>query len=128
MDKGLKSIYVGGGEEKDYNNILLSIYLILIMVMFTGCLYELFPNRFIVFSNATASQLTSREHCMKKSYGYKKLPTIDSFIFNHAWKNSRNVSVAYIDYRKASDSVPYSRVLENLNIYKTDNWIIVIAI
>lgn len=47
----------------------------------------------------------------------KELITIDAIITQNSIKKQRNLSVAYIDYRKAFDNIPHSYLLEVLKLY-----------
>lgn len=52
-----------------------------------------------------------------KTKGSKELLIVDYIITKQARKKLRNISVAWIDYRKAFDSVPHSWLLEVLKIH-----------
>lgn len=54
----------------------------------------------------------------KRGRGSKELLAIDNAITKQAKKKSKNISMAWIDYQKAFDSVPHSWLLEILAIYK----------
>lgn len=56
--------------------------------------------------------------CKQGARGCKELLVIDSVLTKQAKRKKRNLSVAWIDYRKAFDSVPHSWLLEILKIYK----------
>jgi hypothetical protein len=43
---------------------------------------------------------------------------IDTVIMEQARKNNRNIYTAFIDYKKAYDSVPHSWLLKILKMYK----------
>jgi hypothetical protein len=43
---------------------------------------------------------------------------IDTVIMEQARKNNRNIYTAFIDYKKAYDSVPHSWLIKILKIYK----------
>ena len=43
---------------------------------------------------------------------------IDSMVLDHAKKNKRNLSTAWIDYRKAFDSIPHDWLEKSLKIHK----------
>lgn len=59
--------------------------------------------------------------CYKNSQGCKDQVTIDTVIVQEALKKKRNLSMTYIDYKKAFDSIPHSFLIEILQIYKIDN-------
>jgi len=45
--------------------------------------------------------------CIRKARGCKEQLIIDSVILNQAVKTNRNIHMAYIEYRKAFNSVPH---------------------
>ena len=54
--------------------------------------------------------------------------TIDQLIINkmimeEAKRKKRNISTAWIDYKKAYDSVPHDWIIDSLKIHKFDNQI-----
>ena len=56
--------------------------------------------------------------CKKGSYGCKDQLLINKMILEHCRKMKRNLSTAWIDYRKAFDSVPHSWILKTMHMYK----------
>lgn len=62
--------------------------------------------------------------CRPGSQGSREWLVVDSIITNHARRKKRNLSVAWIDYRKAFDSVPHSWLLRVLGIYKVHHQVI----
>ncbi|XP_045474917.1 uncharacterized protein LOC123680845 [Harmonia axyridis] len=56
--------------------------------------------------------------CKSKARGSKELLVIDNTVTKQAKKRLKNISVAWIDYQKAFDSVPHSWLLEILKIYE----------
>ncbi|KAI5718661.1 hypothetical protein M8J77_024813 [Diaphorina citri] len=62
----------------------------------------------------------NQKGCKKKSRGCKEQLVIDQVICNQAKKRLKNLSVAWVDYVKAYDSVPHSWLLQVLHIYKID--------
>ncbi|XP_064214079.1 uncharacterized protein LOC135266755 [Tribolium castaneum] len=62
--------------------------------------------------------------CRRKTQGCKEQLIIDGIIANEAKKRHRNVSVAWLDYQKAFDSVPHSYLIDVLNIYKVNGKIV----
>lgn len=56
--------------------------------------------------------------CRRGHMGCKEQLIIDSTIYKHATTHNRNLHCTYIDYKKASDSIPHSWLLQILQIYK----------
>ena len=61
---------------------------------------------------------TEQQGGTKGSYGTKKQLILNKTILEHSIKFRRNLSICYIDYQKAYDSVPHPWILETLNTYK----------
>lgn len=55
--------------------------------------------------------------CRKDTRGCKELLIMDSLITKQAKKKQRNISVAWVDYKKAFDSIPHSWLLKTLQLY-----------
>lgn len=62
--------------------------------------------------------------CRVGGQGCKESLIIDSVIMDHAKTRCRNMSVSWVDYRKAFDSVPHSWLIRVLEIYRVDEVII----
>lgn len=62
--------------------------------------------------------------CKAKAKGSKEWLILDSVVANHARVKKRNLSVAWIDYRKAFDSVPHSWLIQVLEVYKIDEGVV----
>lgn len=62
--------------------------------------------------------------CRQSSQGCKELLVVDSFIASQVSKKSRNISLSWIDYQKAYDSVPHDWLIEVLKIYKVDQKVV----
>ena len=58
--------------------------------------------------------------CCRGSLGCKEQLLIDLAILDEVHRKKRNLSVAWIDLRKAFDSVPHSWLLEVLRLYKVN--------
>lgn len=56
--------------------------------------------------------------CKKGSYGCKDQLLINRMILENAKSKHKNLSTAWIDYKKAFDSVPHSWILNCLQMYK----------
>ena len=68
----------------------------------------------------THNILTDEQKCYKNSKDCKDQIIIDSIIMNQAIKKQRNLNMAYIDYKKAFDSVPHDYLIDILRVYKID--------
>jgi hypothetical protein len=55
---------------------------------------------------------------VKECFGCKEQLIIDTVIMEQARKNNRNIYTAFIDYKKAYDSLPHSWLIKILKIYK----------
>jgi hypothetical protein len=55
---------------------------------------------------------------VKECFGCKEQLIIDTVIMEQARKNNRNIYTAFIDYKKAYDSVPHSWLIKILKVYK----------
>ena len=55
--------------------------------------------------------------CRRKSRGTKDQLLIDKMILKDAKRGSKNLAMAWIDYRKAYDMVPHSWLLESLEMF-----------
>ena len=60
---------------------------------------------------------TEQKGCRKNCYGCKDQLLINKMIIESCKKKHRNLSAAWIDYRKAFDSVPHKWILKALDIY-----------
>ena len=56
--------------------------------------------------------------CKRNSYGCKDQLLINRMILENCCKSNRNLSTAWIDYKKAFDSVPHDWILKAIEIYK----------
>ncbi|KAL1448229.1 hypothetical protein WDU94_006605 [Cyamophila willieti] len=56
--------------------------------------------------------------CRRKAQGCKDQLLISKFITENAKKKKKNLSVAWIDYMKAYDSLPHTWIIKTLEIYK----------
>ena len=60
----------------------------------------------------------------RKARGCKDQLLLDKVIMENAKKRSRNLSMMWIDYKKAYDSVPHSWIIECLKMYKLNENIV----
>ena len=56
--------------------------------------------------------------CKKKSRGIKDKLLIDRTILHDCRKRHTNLGMAWIDYKKAYDMAPHSRILESLDLVR----------
>lgn len=79
----------------------------------TGCLNE------IIYSHVNSEHILCEEQkgCGKNAKGCKEQLTVDQVILEQAVTGSRNLFVAYVDYKKAFDSVPHDWMIEVLKQY-----------
>ena len=61
--------------------------------------------------------------CIRKKLGTKDQLLINKTILEDAKRRQRNLSMAWIDYKKALDSVPHSWIIRCLELYKIDDGI-----
>ena len=62
--------------------------------------------------------------CKRGSNGYKDQLLINRMLMENCQKNHRNLSMAWIDYRKSFDRVPHGWILRVLDIFKLSPTII----
>ncbi|XP_044760153.1 uncharacterized protein LOC123317614 [Coccinella septempunctata] len=62
--------------------------------------------------------------CKERGRGSKELLVIDNILTKQARRKLKNISMAWIDYQKAYDSIPHSWILEVLEIYKVNKLVI----
>ena len=56
--------------------------------------------------------------CRRGSYGFKDQLMTNKMILENCKKRKRNLSCAWIDYKKAFDSVPHEWILRSLELFK----------
>ena len=62
--------------------------------------------------------------CRHGSKGTKELLVIDNVVGKQAIHKQRHLSVAWIDFKKAYDSVPHSWLVESLKLYKVNHRVV----
>ena len=72
------------------------------------------------YKHLTINNLLPVEHkgCSKGSYGSKDQLLINKAIIEMAKSTKRNLTTAWIDYKKAFDSVPHSWILKCIDMFK----------
>ena len=61
---------------------------------------------------------TEQKGCKRGSYGCKDQLLINKMVLEDCHTRKKNLSTAWIDYRKAYDSVPHSWIIKVMEIYK----------
>ena len=80
--------------------------------LFTGMLSD------SIYSHLKDQQLFPSEQkgCKRKSRGCKEQLLIDKMILKNCKRRHTNLSMAYIDYRKAYDKIPHSWIIESMTM------------
>ena len=68
--------------------------------------------------------LDEQKGCYKGSRGTTKLLYKDQHILNESKTRRKNLAMDWIDYKKASDMVPHSRIIDSLKMYKISDEVI----
>lgn len=61
--------------------------------------------------------------CKRNSYGCKDQLLINKMLLENCRSKKRNMSTAWIDYKKAFDSVPHDWILKTLDMYKVSPFV-----
>ena len=79
-----------------------------------------------LLSHLTTNKLIPEEQkgCAPNTYGCIDQLFIDSMILDDAKSRQKNLSIAWIDYRKAYDSIPHEWLIKSLEMHKFDQSII----
>jgi len=104
-------------EAKNYRPITcLSTYYKLMTLILTDKIYK----------HTTINEILPFEQkgVRRKARGCKDHLMIDKLIDEDAKRKKRSVSLMWIDYKKAYDSVPHSWIIEAMKLYKIDDTII----
>jgi hypothetical protein len=85
-------------------------------------IYKIMTSRIkvIIYDHCQKLNILNEEQkgCVKECFGCKEQLIIDTVIMEQVRKNNRNIYTAFIDYKKAYDSVPHSWLIKILKIYK----------
>ena len=60
---------------------------------------------------------TEQKGCRRGSYGCKDLLLIEKMVLEHCNSNTKNLSAAWIDYKKAFDSIPHDWIIKAMKMY-----------
>ncbi|KAI5748311.1 hypothetical protein M8J77_024164 [Diaphorina citri] len=73
-----------------------------------------------IYSHLSDNDLLPNEQkgCLKNSYGCKDHLLTSKMIQKDCKNNRKSLSIAWIDYSKAFDSIPHSWLIETMNIYR----------
>ena len=73
-----------------------------------------------IYSSLDENNLFPAEQkgCKKGSYGCKDQLLVNKAILQEAKSRKKNLSTAWIDYRKAFDSLPHSWIEKTLQLYR----------
>lgn len=117
---GITHLLYKSGDSKDPKNYrpitcLCTVYKIITSVIAESIMKHLTQNTLLAWE---------QKGCTRGTFGCKEQLTIDAVILKQAQRKQRNLSIAYIDYSKAYDSVPHSWLKEVLKLYKIDARII----
>ena len=78
----------------------------------------------ILLANKSRVFPDEQKGCHKGSRGTAELPYIDKHILNESKNRRKNLTMAWIDYKKAHDMVPQSWIINCLKMYKISHEII----
>jgi hypothetical protein len=83
-----------------------------------------------LYAHLTENEILAPEQagCRKGSRECKELLIVDSVVSQQAKKEQRDISVGWVDYKKAFGSVPHSWLLRILELYKIDPKVIQLLI
>lgn len=116
LTKGVTFLIPKKGDTRDPANYRPITCLPTVYKILTACISHQ------VYSHCDRYNILAEQQkgCRKYSQGCKEQLLIDLVVMKQAYKTNRNIYTAYIDYRKAFDSIPHSWLLEVLKIYKVN--------
>ena len=78
------------------------------------------------YTHITKNNILPEEQrgCIRNSYGCKDQLLLNKMITENCKKKKKNLSMSWIDYRKAYDSVPHSWILKALQMYRCNEKLI----
>ena len=81
-------------------------------------LTSIITKRMYTFLEENSILPQEQKGCKRHSYGCKDQLLINKVILENCRKKNRNLSTAWIDYKKAFDSVPHEWILKAFELYK----------
>ena len=117
MTKGITHLLHKSGSTTDPTNFRPITCLPTLYKLLTSILRNKI-NSHIIKNNIIS---VSQNGCRSGARGTKELLLIDMAISQQARRSRRNLSVCWIDYKKAYDSVPHAWLLRVLELYKIDS-------
>ena len=91
---------------------------------FYKILTSMLTDRMYTFMEANKLFPLEQKGCKKGSYGCKDQLLINRMLMENCQRNPRNLSMAWIEYRKAFGSVSHGRMLKALDMFKLSPTII----
>ena len=114
LTKGITYLHPKSNETENPKNYRPITCLTTLYKILTSIITE----RTYTFLDANDLLPTEQKGCKRGSYGCKDQLLIDKMILENCKTNSRNLATAWIDYKKAFDSVPHEWIIKALEIFK----------
>lgn len=112
--EGITYLLYKKGDINNPQNYRLITCLSVIYKLLTALIYHK------IYEHCEVNGIISEEQkgCIKRALGCKHQLTIDAVVLKQSQIKHRSLSIVYIDYIKAFDSVPHDWLLKVLDIYK----------
>lgn len=114
MCQGITYLIYKKGNPRDAKNYRPITCLSVIYKLLTGTI----ANKIYQFLNENDMIPVEQRGCIRGSYGCKEALLLNKTIIEDAKKKKRNLSMAWIDYQKAYDSIPHKWIIKTMNIYR----------
>ena len=88
------------------------------------CLTGIISDKITEHLNSYEMIAIEQQGAVKFSYGTKTQLLINKSVLEDAIRRKKNLSMLYVDYSKAYDSVPHKWIIEVLGVYKVSSFII----
>lgn len=120
LGRGVTYLLPKKGDLKDPKNYRPITCLSVVYKLLTSVLHKQ------IYKHCETNNIINPEQrgCVKRSLGCKEQLIIDEITIKQAEVKRRNISMAYIDYKKAFDSVPHDWLIKVLEIYRVNPTII----